>query len=181
MMEDLAMHMMEIVMNSIKANATLIQIYISILSSSNEILIKIIDNGCGMDEELLNRVTNPFTTSRITRKVGLGVSFMKALCESCDGSFSITSEVNKGTTVLATMRKDHIDVPPLGNLGELLMIAIQSNENIDYELYYEDDLHEFVFKSKMIKKELDGISLNEPEILLWIKEYINQEIRKEIV
>ncbi len=179
MMEDLAMHMMEIIMNSIKANSTLIKISISFLTQTNKIMIEIIDNGCGMNKELLDRVTNPFTTSRTTRKVGLGVSFMKGLCESCDGEFSIQSEVGVGTSVLASIRKDHIDVPPLGNIGELMMMCIQANENIDYILTYKDDLDEFVFESITIKEELCGVSINEPEILLWIKEYINQQIRKE--
>lgn len=179
MMEDLAMHMMEIIMNSVKANSSLIKIFISSLSKTNETIIEIIDDGCGMDKEMLEKVTDPFTTSRTTRKVGLGVSFMKGLCESCDGTFIMKSEVGKGTYLKDTIRKDHIDAPPLGDIGELIMISIQSNENIDYELVYIDDYNEFAFKSKTIKEELSGISLLEPEILLWIKEYINQEIRKE--
>ena len=181
MMEDLAMHMMEIIMNSIKANSSLIKILISNLNKTNKIILEIIDDGYGMDKDLLERVTNPFTTSRTTRKVGLGVSFMKGLCETCDGTFEIESKVSIGTSLKATIRKDHIDVPPLGDIGELMMMCIQSDENIDYELTYIDDYKEFVFKSKTIKEELMGVSLSEPDILLWIKEYINQEIRKEII
>ena len=96
-MQDLAMHILELLMNSIHANS--FNIYLTVKNSIKENLIEIIliDDGKGMDEKTLNNVTSPFSTSRTTRKIGLGVAFMKALCDQCNGTLVITSEINKGT------------------------------------------------------------------------------------
>jgi hypothetical protein len=101
---------------------------------------------------------------------------MKGLCEICNGSFHIESEEGKGTKVIAEVEKDNIDTPPLGDFGAMMMYAIQANEEIDYTLSYESDQNKFVFTSAEVRAMLDGVSMQEPEILLWIKEYINQNI-----
>lgn len=175
-MQDLAMHILELLMNSIHANS--FNIYLSIRNSLKDNIIEIMlkDDGKGMDDETLKNVTSPFSTSRKTRKIGLGVAFMKALCDQCNGSLIIKSEVNKGTDIIAKIQKNHWDVPPLGNLGEMMMYAIQANENIDYQFIYIDDQHQFDFNTNQIKEEITPIKINEPDILIWIKEYINQGI-----
>lgn len=165
-------------MNSIKAKATKIKILINYNTLSDEIKIVVEDNGCGMDLETVKNVTNPFVTSRTTRKVGLGVSFLKGLTEMCNGSFKIESKLNFGTKVIATLEKDHIDLPPDGDFGEMMMLAIQANENIDYVFEYQYDKNGFIFDTITIKETLDGVLINEPSILLWIKDYINQEVEK---
>ncbi|MBR2801859.1 MAG: ATP-binding protein [Erysipelotrichaceae bacterium] len=177
MMEDLAMQMLELLMNSIQAGAENITLEITDSLRNDCIVMLLLDDGKGMSKELLERVSDPFTTTRKTRKVGLGVSFMKGLCESCDGSFAIESEEGKGTKVRSEVRKSHLDTPPLGDLGAMMMYAIQANEDINYTLSYRNDQNEFVFRSTEVRKELDGVSMLEPEILLWIKEYINQNIK----
>ena len=175
-MQDLAMHILELLMNSI--HATSFNIYLTIKNSIKENLIEIIliDDGKGMDEKTLNNVTSPFSTSRTTRKIGLGVAFMKALCDQCNGTLVITSEINKGTKIIAKIQKNHWDVPPLGNLGEMMMYAIGANENIDYQFSYIDDKHQFDFNTNQIKEEITPVKIIEPDILIWIKEYINQGI-----
>ena len=178
MMEDLAMHILEILMNSIKADST--KIILKILDSFEKDIISfsIEDDGKGMDEDMVQRAADPFTTSRTTRRIGMGLAFMKGLAETCGGSFNIESTVGKGTKVTASVQKLNIDTPELGDLGEMMMEAIQSDENIDYVLEYTTDYGQFVFESSFIKKELEGVSLLEPEILIWIKEYINQGIEQ---
>ena len=176
MMEDLAMHMMEIIMNSITANSHNIEIDILDSVKKNVIEMTIKDDGKGMTKEFLCKIVDPFTTGRDTRKVGLGVSFMKGLTEMCDGSFDIESEVGKGTTLKAVVRRDNIDVPPLGDLGEMMMQCIMADESKDFVFSYRTDSGEFIFTTEEVKKELDGVSLLEPEILLWLKSYINEGI-----
>ena len=176
MMEDIAMQILELMMNSIAAEAKYIQLLINDSVTQNKISIKVIDDGKGMSEEYVKIVDNPFTSSRKTRKIGMGVSFMKGLCEMCNGSFNISSKLGEGTTIECIVQKDHIDLPPMGNLGEMVMACIQANENTRYLMEYKTDVSKFVFDSNEIKKELDGVSLVEPEILLWIKEYVNQGI-----
>ena len=101
---------------------------------------------------------------------------MKGLTEMCDGRFDVESEVGKGTLVKASVRRDNIDVPPLGDLGDMMMQCIMADENIDFVFSYKTDFNEFVFRTEEVKRELDGVSLLEPEILLWIKSYINEGI-----
>lgn len=178
MMEDIAMHILEILMNSVKAGATLITL--KILDSFDQDVIRIIieDNGKGMDEEMAKKAADPFTTSRTTRRIGLGLSFMKGLAETCGGAFSLESELGVGTTVTASVQKLNIDTPDIGDIGEILMESIQSNENIDYVFEYTTDKGQFHFDTMMVREELEGVSLILPEILLWIKDYINQGIEQ---
>jgi anti-sigma regulatory factor (Ser/Thr protein kinase) len=178
MMEDLAMHILEILMNSIKAGASLITLKIKDSFNDDVIAFTIEDNGKGMDEEMVKKAADPFTTSRTTRRIGMGLAFMKGLAETCGGEFNILSTPGKGTIVSASVQKLNIDTPELGNIGEMMMESVQSNEAIDYVLDYSTDYGQFVFDSRIIKEELAGVSLLEPEILIWIKEYINQGIEQ---
>lgn len=182
MMQDLAMHLLEIIMNSISAGAKRIGITFLESTKDNTIEMGVQDDGKGMSQEMVERVTNPFTTGRKTRNVGLGVAFMYGLCEQCNGSFHVESELGKGTTVRAIVERNHIDLPPRGNLGEMMMACLQANEDIDYRFVYKIDDNEFTFDTIEVKEQLDGVPIREPEILLWLRDYINEgieAIRKE--
>ncbi len=178
MMEDLAMHIIEILMNSIAAGASKILLKIKNSIKEDIIEISVEDNGKGMNEETAKKAASPFSTSRKTRKIGMGLAFLKGLCDSCNGIFEISSEEGIGTKVKASIQKSHIDTPELGDIGEICMSSIQANEDLDFTLEYNNDKESFIFSSNEIKKELDGVSLIEPEILLWIKDYINQGIKQ---
>lgn len=179
MMQDLAMYIIEILMNSIHANSHNIICHIEIKTSINQLLIIIEDDGKGMNDELLANVTNPFTTTRKTRKIGLGVAFLQHLCDQCNGDLTIKSKENIGTITMVKLPFDHWDIPPLGNIGQMMMFCIQANANIDFILQYIKDEHTFFFDTKLIKQELGEVNIDEPDILLWIKEYINQGIKGE--
>ncbi|NCB33580.1 MAG: ATP-binding protein [Erysipelotrichia bacterium] len=176
MMEDLAMQILELLMNSIQAGSRKIILKIRDSLKDNVISIDLRDDGKGMSQDLVKKVTDPFTTSRTTRKVGMGVAFMKGLTEECNGTFAVKSDVGKGTCISATVQKDFIDTPPIGDLGEMMMACIQANEDISYEMIYETDTYKFVFASSEIKEQLAGVSMLDSSILLWIKEYINQNV-----
>ena len=178
MMEDLAMHILEILMNSIKAGAKLITLKIKDSLNDDISEFSIEDDGKGMDAEMAARAADPFTTSRTTRRIGMGLAFMKGLAETCGGSFQLDSTPGVGTIVKASVQKLNIDTPELGDLGEMMMESIQSDDKIDYVLEYTTDYGQFVFDTRVIKEELAGVSLLEPEILIWIKEYINQGIEQ---
>ena len=175
-MEDLAMHMLEIIMNSVGAESK--NIHTEIMDSEKENLfsMSIEDDGRGMHKALLSRVADPFTTTRDTRRIGMGVPFMKGLTEQCGGTFDIKSTPGVGTKLSATVMRNHIDRPPLGDLGEMMMHAIQGNERIDHLLTYKTDDGEFIFDTREIRRELEGVSLTEPEILIWMRDYINENL-----
>lgn len=174
MLQDIAMYILDIANNSIRAKAQNIQINVKDSKKENMVLISIQDDGCGMDQEQLHQVTNPFYTSRTTRKIGLGVSLFKELAERCNGSFLIQSEKGNGTFIQAELERTHWDVPPMGNLSEMLVTLIQADQTIEYQFHYLTDQKEFLLDTVEIKKVLEGVSLIEPSILLWLKDYIGE-------
>ena len=178
MMEDIAMHILEILMNSIGAGASIVLLKIRNSFKDDVIEIEVDDNGKGMSKEKAEKAASPFHTSRTTRKIGMGLAFLKGLCDTCNGEFKIESEEGVGTKVIAKIQKSHIDTPELGDLGEISMDILQGNEDLNYTLEYNSDVGSFIFSLEEIKELLGGVSINEPEILLWIKDYINQGIEQ---
>lgn len=113
-MKNMALHILDIVQNSITAGASLINITIDEVHHGDMLMIEIRDNGSGMSKEMLDHVTDPYTTSRTTRKVGLGIPLFKRNAEQCEGNFSIQSLVGEGTTTTALFKTNHPDTPPWG-------------------------------------------------------------------
>jgi anti-sigma regulatory factor (Ser/Thr protein kinase) len=176
MMEDLAMHLLEILINSVSAGAK--NIILKVFEKTDEDTIEMIvkDDGKGMDQADAERFVDPFHTTRTTRSIGLGLSFLKGLADMCHGSFSIQSQKGVGTEIHCSVQRSFIDTPPIGDMGQTIMSVIQANENIHLRFEYALDKKEFVFDTEDIKKQLEGVSLLEPDILLWIHDYINSGI-----
>ena len=176
-MKELSLNILDITYNSIKAKADKIEITVSERESLNLVEITIRDNGCGMDEEFLNRVTDPFVTTRTTRKVGLGIPLFKQSAEDADGTFSIQSKVGEGTQVYASFRLDHLDRAPIGDMSSTLTSLIQANDQIRFIYTHTTDLGTFVLDTDELHAQLgDEIPLSEPAILNWIGEYINENL-----
>ena len=181
-MNELSLHILDICQNSIKASATLIEIIINenILDNTFEIIIR--DNGVGMNEKTLSQVSDPFFTTRTTRKVGLGVSLYKMACEMTDGQFEIKSEEGAGTSITANFTHDHIDRAPLGEIDETLAILIMNENNID--IYYKHTFNKkvYIFDTREVKQVLDDIPITDYNVILWIKDNIKvglEDIQKE--
>ncbi len=173
-MRELSLNILDITENSLKAQATVIKI--GILAQDNLLTITIEDNGCGMSEEFLAKVIDPYTTTRTTRKVGLGIPFIKMQAEMCGGTFHIQSQLGVGTTVTVTFQIDHIDRPPLGNVGETIMTLLPDLGQTQLVFVYKAKGNEFELDTKEIIEQLDGIPLDTPEVLIYIKETINENI-----
>ncbi len=175
-MKELSLHILDLAQNSIRANAT--SILINIIENTVEDMLTIIieDNGIGMDEELLQVVDDPFVTTRTTRNVGLGLSLMKAATARCEGSFIIHSNKGKGTKIICTFKLSHIDRAPIGDMGQTMVALINHNECVEYNYSHSIDQKSFVFDTREIKEHLDGVSIRTNEVLLWISQYINENI-----
>jgi len=130
-MRELSMHILDLAQNSIVASATLIEIDVTADSASDTFKIAIRDNGRGMSPEFLARVRDPFTTTRTTRRVGLGIPMFAEAAQACDGGLTVESQVGKGTSVEATFRLSHIDRAPLGDIAATLIALIAANPDID--------------------------------------------------
>lgn len=176
-MKELSMHILDIVQNSIRAEASLVEIVVDENLKEDSFSITIKDDGKGMDEAILKQVVDPFFTSRTTRKVGLGIPMIKASAEACEGSFEISSEVGKGTCVKAIYKHSHIDRAPLGNILDTLITLVISNEHT--EIIYKHFINEkkFELNTVEIKKILGKeVPINNIEVIKWLKNYINEGI-----
>ncbi len=177
MMEELSMHILDIAENSITASATDVYIEINEDTVCNTFVFTIKDNGCGMNKEMVENVRSPFTTSRTTRRVGLGIPFLEQTCIQCNGNLLLESEEGTGTTLIATMHHDHIDRPPLGDIASTMQIILCLNENINFIYKHVVNGNEFVIDTKEIKDELDGVPLNQPDVMLWMKETVQEGLQ----
>lgn len=176
-MRDLSLHLMDLLQNSISARATFIEIGLYAKDDGNELVMELLDNGCGMNEEFLKKVTDPFSTTRTTRKVGLGIPLTKASSERSGGRFSISSQPGQGTKLLATYRIDHIDRLPLGNLAETLTTTIMAEPEIRYKLTLKHNENIFKFDTCTIKETLAGVPIVEMAVIQWMNEYIDEGVR----
>ncbi|MCK5388385.1 MAG: ATP-binding protein [Candidatus Izimaplasma sp.] len=176
-MNELSLHILDICQNSIKANASLIEIIITEDIDANIYLIEITDDGYGMDKLTLSEVSDPFFTTRTTRKVGLGISFFKMAAEMTEGKLEIFSELKKGTKVSATFKHNHIDRAPLGDIEDTISILILNEREIDivYKHIYNDET--YLFDTREVKKVLDGIPFTDYNVIMWIKNNIKEGIK----
>ncbi len=184
-MNELSLYILDITQNSITANSKNVHLTIEKSYKKNKLTIDILDDGKGMDEEMVKKVVDPFFTTRTTRKVGLGIPLFKELCELCEGGLDIESKVGVGTHLVATFKLDSIDLPPLGALVDTLYILITNPQNV--EIYYREVIEkidgtskEFSFNTVEIKEALDGMSLSEPFVQGWFKDFVNDN-EKELV
>jgi len=181
-MNELSLYLLDIMQNSIKAKATLINLDIIKDIDEDKLTIKIVDNGCGMSEEVLSKVLSPFYTTRTTRKVGLGLPLFKELAELCEGSFKIESKEGVGTTLTATFRLNNIDLPPFGNWVDTFYILVINDEDVDikynHKVIKDNETKEFVFDTIEIKNILDGMSIKDFSLMQWAKDYIKNGLEE---
>lgn len=177
-MKELSLHILDLSMNSIRANCTNLEIFIEEDNLKDLITIKIEDNGDGMKKEFLERVIDPFTTTRTTRKVGLGIPLMKANAEACDGSFSISSTPKVGTKLEAIFKLSHIDRPIMGDISSVACMLFCSHPDVNLNFRYKVKENEFSLSSQEINLELDGVSIQEPEVRTMIENILNSELEE---
>ena len=177
-MKELSMHILDIAQNSVHADSKLVEIEICENIEKNIFEIRIKDDGKGMDEETLKKVTDPFYTSRTTRKVGLGIPMLKSAAENCDGYFSMKSEVGKGTELTATFRYDHIDRAPLGNIVDTVVTVVISDINMDFIYRHNVDDRCFELDTREIKEVLGDVPLNNIDVICWIKDHVKEGLEK---
>jgi hypothetical protein len=163
-MRTISDHILDIVQNSIRANARLIEIIVDEDKKNDLYTVVIADNGFGMNKETLQKAINPFFTSRKTRKVGLGLSLLKQNAERANGSFSIHSELNKGTKVKAVFQLSNVDRPPLGDIGDTYYFTLLANENIALNYTHKTESGRFEIRSEEIKTMLENVSIKQKEI-----------------
>jgi len=173
-MQEISLNILDVSQNSIKAKASLIEIFIHKNTISEETVITIKDNGCGMTQQQVSQVIDPFFTTRTTRKVGLGVPFFKMVAEMTGGTFEISSQLDVGTVVKAVFCYKHIDMMPIGDMAATMMSLISVNPEIEFVYTYKLDNKEFCLDTRQVKILLEGVPINSNEVLTFIKDFINE-------
>jgi hypothetical protein len=172
-MRDISLHILDIVDNSLRAGAGLIRIDIIADVQKDALTVTIEDNGSGMSKEMLDKVRSPFTTTRTTRNVGMGIPLLMAGCENTGGHLDIESTLGEGTKLVANYGLTHIDRPPLGNIAETITSLVVANPQVDF-VYTAVRDEAFEFDTRMIKATLDGVAITEPSVMSFIREYLEE-------
>ena len=177
-MRELSLNVLDIAQNSVSANASLIEIELTEDTKNHDLLIGIYDNGKGMTPEQVENVRDPFFTTRTTRKVGMGIPLFKFAAEMTGGRLEIDSEVGVGTRVRAYFKTDHLDFTPIGDMTSTIITLITMNLHIDFLYRRKVDSKEFVVDTRQLKEILGDVPLNEPSIVSWITQYINENTKQ---
>ena len=175
-MQELSMNVLDVAENSMRAQAKNVTIQVIEDSVADKLSILIEDDGCGMSEEQVAQVTDPFFTTRTTRKVGLGVPLFKMAAEMSGGEFSITSKPGAGTKTCASFGLTNIDRMPLGDMASTMQLLICSHEDVNVMYTHIVDGREFFVSTDQLKEVLDGVSLETPEIRIFVGEYLRENI-----
>lgn len=178
-MKELSLNVLDITKNSTKAGATLVTIYIQ--ESEDELVISIEDNGCGMDEETVKEVTDPFYTTRTTRKVGMGIPLLKMAAEQTGGYIDIKSVTidsdgaNHGTKITACFNKKHIDFTPLGDIVSTVQLLVQGDPNVDFVYIHDKNSGRVELDTRELREVLEDVPLNSFEVLSWIGDNLKEQ------
>ena len=181
-MKDLSMHIMDILQNSTRAKANNITLEVLENYDADTLTLIFKDDGCGMSAETVEKVTNPFFTTRTTRKVGLGLPLLKQNTEMTGGSMKIESEVGVGTTVTAIFGLTHLDRPPMGDLAGTMVLTIAAHPEIRFLFHFKrvkdgSTQIDYLLDTDEVYEALDGVSLQEPDVMAYLKEMVEENIR----
>ncbi|MDR0519346.1 MAG: ATP-binding protein [Clostridiales Family XIII bacterium] len=200
-MQELSLNILDIAENSVRAGAALVRVAVRAFPAEDMLRIAIEDDGSGMDEETAKGAADPFYTTRTTRKVGLGLPYLKMNAELTGGAMEIASSPGRGTRVEATFGLGHIDRAPLGDMGQTMSLLAGANPEMDfvYELCVCADTGDsadsggiagaadsadgsggFVFDTREVKQVLDGVPISEPEVMAYMASHINENTKELI-
>ena len=163
---------MDVAENGISAGADLIRIEVIEKRRANRLYLRIADNGGGIAPEQIDRVADPFYTSRTTRRVGLGLSLLEAAARQCGGYLRIRSDTGEGTEVFAEFVHDHIDRAPVGDMAATMTSLILGNPSVDFEYRHELDEEELEIHTRDIREAFDGLPVSDSRVFRHLMEIL---------
>jgi anti-sigma regulatory factor (Ser/Thr protein kinase) len=176
-MHEISLHVLDLVQNSLEAGASSIEIHVEEDLAADLFRVSVKDNGRGMDAETLQQVTDPFYTTRSTRRVGLGLSLLKAAAEQCAGKMIVESQKGVGTTVTAVFRHSHWDRMPLGDMATTIMVILAGHPELVLIYRHQVDGKSFCFQLGEVRQRLENLPVNHPAVLHWLKDYLREAIQ----
>ncbi len=177
-MKELSLNILDIAKNSVKAKAE--NILIELTETDETLTLVIQDDGCGMSEEMVKNVMDPFCTTRTTRKVGMGVPLLKMAAEQTGGKIEIRSVSENdnpnehGTTVKAEFFKNHLDFTPLGDIISSITVLIQGAPDIDWRFVHKTAGGSVELDTKELREILGDVPLDNYEVIKWIEGYLKE-------
>lgn len=177
-MNDLSLHVIDIIQNSVSAGATRIELTVEEDIAADLLRITIVDNGRGMTEEQVQKLSDPFFTTRTTRKVGMGIPLFRQSAEQAGGSLTVDSKQGEGTTVTATFVHSHVDRPPLGDLANSFVLMVSANPEHDFILRYVFNGNEYRFDTVEVREALDGMPLSNTHVISMLNEMVRENIKE---
>jgi Histidine kinase-, DNA gyrase B-, and HSP90-like ATPase len=175
--KDISYHILDIVQNSLHAGATDISVNLTENTADCKLILEISDNGCGMTAEELKKVIDPFFTTSVTKKVGLGLPLLKQNVELTRGTFSMESVEHKGTLITAVFHNNHIDMIPMGDLAITFKTLIAANPDINFIYRHTRNNRNFVLNTEEVRSELEDVKLNTPEVLNYLADFIRDNLK----
>ncbi len=175
-MEELSLHIIDLVENAVSAGASYIRIIVEISEAKDKLKMVVEDNGRGMTPEEIKQALDPFGTTKSGKKVGLGIPLLAQTAELCSGELRIESKKGKGTKVIAEMKLKHIDRPPLGDLASTFFTLIFGHPDIDFFIKVKTDYGEVKIDTTEIKKAIGREAFSHPEVISFMREKIEREL-----
>lgn len=177
-MKDLSLHILDVAQNSVSAGARNITIEISQDYRSGKMEVIIRDDGKGMTAEVVQRVTDPYYTTRTTRKVGLGLPLFKQSSQMTGGDLTLQSEPGKGTLVKVVFDMNHIDCLPLGDMAGVIMVLVGGTSGIEWTYKHSVNDQVYVFDTREVKEVLEDMPLNDPAVIRHLREMIRENLKE---
>ena len=174
-MRELSLNILDIAQNSLSAGAGLVTLTVDEDSGADSLTLRVEDDGRGMDADTLQRVRDPFYTTRTTRKVGMGIPLFRMAAEMTGGSLDIVSEPGKGTAVTASFSLSHIDRMPLGDMAGTVTALIRLNPGVDFVYRHTVDGRSFEMDTRGLRAQLGDVPLSEPDVMEWIDGYLREQ------
>ena len=174
-MRELSLNILDIAQNSLSAGAGLVTLNVDEDSGADSLTLRVEDDGRGMDADTLQRVRDPFYTTRTTRKVGMGIPLFRMAAEMTGGSLDIVSEPGKGTAVTASFSLSHIDRMPLGDMAGTVTALIRLNPGVDFVYRHTVDGRSFEMDTRELRAQLGDVPLSEPDVMEWIDGYLREQ------
>jgi hypothetical protein len=175
-MKDMSLHILDIAENSIDAGATRVEMEINEDTKKDRFTLRVSDNGRGIEAD--KKEGDRFFTSKTGKRFGLGIPLLRQAAEECEGEFSVSPGREGGTVLAAGFRRGHMDMKPLGDVGATVSALVAGHPEVDYSLVYEFDGASYRLDTAALRAELDGLPLNVPQVLQYIKQVVNEGIRR---
>ncbi len=176
MIGDLAMHVADLVENSLRAGAT--EITVRLAREGEDLRLEVEDNGAGIPPEDFARVTDPFFSTKKGAGIGLGLPLLVQTAEETGGSFRVEPRPGGGIRVTARLGSRHPDLPPLGDLVGTLVPLIATSPGVEFTVELSDDRTAWTLSTREVRERLGEVPLTHPDVLVFLERALADGLRE---